>query len=186
MTTCAPSSGGSSASDPGRAAALVAQVAAGLDAAHRRGLVHRDVKPANVLVERRAGEEHAYLTDFGLTVDPRAARHLTGTGFAVGTGDYMSPDQARGETVDARSDVYALGCVLFRMLTGSPPFERPSEVETLLAHLHDPPPRPRSLAPELPEAIDAVLARALAKAPAERTPSATALASEAAAALRAA
>ena len=80
--------------------------------------------------------------------------------------------------------MYALGCVLFRMLTGSPPFERPSEVETLLAH--DPPPRPRSLAPELPEAIDAVLARALAKAPAERTPSATALASEAAAALRAA
>jgi len=172
--------------DPGRAAALVAQVAAGLDAAHRRGLVHRDVKPASVLVERRAGEEHAYLTDFGLTVDPRAARHLTRTGFAVGTADYMSPDQARGETVDARSDVYALGCVLFRMLTGSPPFERPSEVETLLAHLHDPPPRPRSLAPELPEAIDAVLARALAKAPAERTPSATALASEAAAALRAA
>ena len=104
--------------EPGRAVALVAQVADALDEAHRRGLVHRDVKPGNILIGEHATGERAYLTDFGVTKQRAGGAELTRTGMAVGTADYMAPEQARGGDVDGRADVYSLGCVLFRALTG--------------------------------------------------------------------
>jgi len=169
--------------EPRRAVAIVQQVAGGLDEAHRHGLVHRDVKPANVLIGRRGAEEHAFLTDFGVTIDPTSAAHLTATGFAVGTADYMAPEQARGADVDRRADVYALGCVLFRALTGNVVYERTSQIDTLWAHVHEPPPALSDVAPELPRQLGDVLARALAKEPDDRQQSAGALADEARAAI---
>jgi DNA-binding beta-propeller fold protein YncE len=154
---------------PGDAAQVVSQVAAGLDAAHARGLVHRDVKPANVLLDR---EGHAYLTDFGLAKRPEATTagfSRSGDGAWVGTLGYVAPEQIRGARVDARTDVYALGCVLVHALTGRPPYVREGDEATLWAHLHDPPPGP---AEGVPGAFAPVLARALAKDPAERFPSA--------------
>ena len=168
---------------PERAVAIVEQVAAGLEAAHDLGLVHRDVKPGNVLTAVRHDREHAYLTDFGLTMERSNASELTATGVAIGTAAYIAPEQARGEPVDRRADVYALAGVLFRCLTGSLPYERTSEADTLVAHLHDPPPRLRELAPDLPAALEDTLMRALAKAPADRPASAAIFASEARAAL---
>jgi uncharacterized protein (TIGR02246 family) len=150
--------------EPLRAARIVDQVAGALDAAHAAGLVHRDVKPANVLLSG----EHAYLADFGLTRLIGADDHMTTTGHFFGTVDYMAPEQFRNEPVDARTDVYALGCVLYAALTGAPPFPRETVPQTLLAHLHDEPPRP----PGLPKDFHRVLARALAKAPEDRYPSA--------------
>jgi hypothetical protein len=156
--------------EPERAARIVAQVGAALDAAHARGLVHRDVKPANVLL---GGEDHAYLTDFGLT------KRLTSAGAAstrpggwVGTLGYVAPEQIRGERVDARADVYALGCVLFHALTGGPPYQRERDEATLWAHLNDPPPSASSVVPGVPDAFEDVLRRAMAKDPADRFPSA--------------
>ncbi|HEV2786714.1 MAG TPA: serine/threonine-protein kinase, partial [Solirubrobacteraceae bacterium] len=151
-----------------RAAAVVAQVASALDAAHAAGLVHRDVKPANVLLER--GGEHAYLSDFGLMrqLDPQVP--LTDSGRWMGTVDFAAPEQLQGGPVDARSDVYSLGCVLYAALTGAPPFARGTVPATLLAHLHDPPPRPSEAGAPAP--FDRVVARALAKDPADRYPSA--------------
>ncbi len=151
-----------------RAAAIVAQVAAALDVAHAAGLVHRDVKPANVLLARDA--DHAYLSDFGLmrALDPDSP--LTDSGRWMGTVDFAAPEQLAGERVDARSDVYSLGCVLFAALTGAPPFQKGTVTATMLAHLHDP--RPRPSASGAPASFDRVIARALAKAPAERYPSA--------------
>src|SRR5215217_5325761 len=139
--------------EPERALALVEQVAAGLDEAHRHGLVHRDVKPGNVLVAERDGREHAFLT-----------------------ADYMSPEQARGAEVDARADVYALGCLLFRLLTGVLPFDRDSDIDKLFAHVHEPPPSLLDARPELPPALDDVLRKAMAKAPEDRYASAGELA----------
>jgi CheY-like chemotaxis protein len=170
--------------DPPRAVAIVAQIAAALDEAHRHDLVHRDVKPANVLLAHRAGGERAFLTDFGISkqrTEPGTA--LTGTGIAVGSVDYMAPEQAEVAPVDARTDVYALGCVLFEALTGSVPFIRGNDLERMWAHVHEPPPAPSSIDPRLPRALDEVLARALAKAPGERQASAGQLAREAQAAL---
>jgi serine/threonine-protein kinase len=152
---------------PARAAGVVAQVAAALDAAHAAGLVHRDVKPANVLI---AGE-HVYLSDFGITRVQEADTQITDSGGWVGTVDFMSPEHLRGEPTDARSDVYALGCVLYTTLTGKPPFRRPTVPATITAHLHDPPPRPSATA-GVPAAFDAVVARALAKDPTARHASA--------------
>ena len=154
--------------DPTRAAALLSQVAAALDAAHACGLVHRDVKPANVLI---AGGDHAYLTDFGLTKHA-ASVGPTKTGQWVGTADYVAPEQIKGEPVDARADVYALGCVLFHMLTGKPPFLRDSEVAKIWAHMNDPPPSLLESATKPPPAFDGVVKRSLAKAPGDRYPSA--------------
>jgi DNA-binding NarL/FixJ family response regulator/tRNA A-37 threonylcarbamoyl transferase component Bud32 len=162
--------------EPDRAIGLTEQIAAGLDAAHARGLVHRDVKPGNVLMTRHGEEEHAYLTDFGLTMDRSHAAELTATGVAIGTAAYIAPEQARGEPLDARADVYALAGVLYRCLTGSLPYECTSEIDTLAAHLHEPPPRLRELAPEFPAALEDVLLLALAKAPDDRPPSAGAFA----------
>ncbi len=149
------------------AATIVAQVAAGLDAAHAVGLVHRDVKPANVLLEGEDGSGHVYLSDFGLTLDPSADTRVTGSDEWFGTVDFMAPEQFEGDSPDARTDVYALGCVLNAALTGEPPFARGSVPGTILAHLHDPPPRPSDTA-GVPKAFDHVVARALAKRPSDR------------------
>ena len=159
--------------DAQRAAGLIAQVAAGLDAAHARGLIHRDVKPANILVEERDGHEHAYLTDFGLTKQVgSSAAELTATGQWVGTVDYIAPEQVLGHHVDARADVYALGCVLYMALTGNVPFERPSAIATVFAHVNDPPPALRDTLTDAPEQLEAAVNRALAKDPDDRFPSA--------------
>jgi serine/threonine-protein kinase len=154
--------------EPERAASIVAQVADALDAAHAAGLVHRDVKPANVLI----GGAHAYLSDFGITRVQASDTRITDSGNWVGTVDFMAPEHLRGEPTDARADVYALGCVLCTALTGMPPFRRDTVPATITAHLHDPPPRPSLDAPGVPEAFDSVIARALAKDPADRYPSA--------------
>ncbi len=147
--------------EPGRALLLLGQVADALDAAHERGLIHRDVKPGNVLIASRAGREHCYLGDFGLTKQTASISGLTGTGELVGTVNYVSPEQIRGEAVDAHADVYALGCVLYECLAGQPPFARESDVATLWAHVNEPP-------PQLGGAIDSELARALSKTPGDR------------------
>ena len=154
--------------DPDRALRLIEQVGDALDAAHERGLVHRDVKPANVLIAGRSGREHCYLTDFGLTKQTSSISGLTGTGELVGTIEYVSPEQIRGETVDARADVYSLGCVLYECLAGERPFARDSEVATLWAHVNEPPPALATTDPELGNEIDSVMTRALAKAPTDR------------------
>jgi len=136
-----------------RAISLVGQVADALDAAHERGLVHRDVKPANVLISRHGGSEHAYLTDFGVTKRRTATESGTGTGRWVGTLDYVAPEAVRGERVDGRSDIYSLGCVLYQCLTGEVPFPRENELGTLWAHISDAPPAASDAAPELSAVI---------------------------------
>ncbi|MEA2298676.1 MAG: hypothetical protein QOF77_1612 [Solirubrobacteraceae bacterium] len=159
---------------PAHAARIVAQIAAALDAAHERGLVHRDVKPANVLVTGAYPNEHLYLTDFGLTkrVTDFGGGGMTATGGFVGTLDYIAPEQVSGNPVDARGDVYALGCVLYQLLTGAVPFPRDQEVAKIFAHLSMAPPVPSALAPGTPPELDAVVARAMAKDPADRFQSA--------------
>jgi serine/threonine protein kinase len=154
-----------------RAVRIIWQVAGALDAAHRRGLVHRDVKPPNVLIAAE-GEEHAYLTDFGLTKHAAASGGFTRTGVFVGTPDFAAPEQIRGEHADARADVYALGAVLFHALTGRQPFPRESELAKMYAHLNDPAPAASPLAPGVPAALDAVIGNAMAKDPDERYQSA--------------
>jgi YVTN family beta-propeller protein len=166
-----------------RAVRIVWQVAGALDAAHRRGLVHRDVKPPNVLIAAE-GEEHAYLTDFGLTKHAAASGGFTRTGVFVGTPDFASPEQIRGEHADARADVYALGAVLFHALTGRTPFPRDSELAKMYAHLNDPAPAASPLAPGVPAALDGVIGTAMAKDPEERFQSAGDLARAAWAALQ--
>ena len=151
---------------PPRAIAIAAQVADALDAAHRRGLVHRDVKPSNVLIDEQDGGEHAYLADFGLT--QWAAESGPADGQGLGTIDYVSPEQIRGETLDGRADQYALGCLLFETLTGSLPYDRASDIAALYAHLEDPIPIASERNPDLPAEVDHVLERAMAKDPALR------------------
>ncbi len=158
--------------DPAQAVALIAQVASGLDAIHAAGLVHRDVKPANVLLGGDPGSEHAYLTDFGVARNVATQSGLTQTGRFVGTLDYVAPEQISGEPIDARVDVYALGCLLFKLLTGEVPFPREGEAARLYAHLNDPPPAPSLYEPSVSMALDDVVARAMSKAPGDRYPSA--------------
>ncbi len=154
---------------PARSLRLGAQVASALDAAHARGMIHRDVKPANVLIEVGAeGEDHAYLADFGLTKHVESHSGITGTGQFVGTIDYMAPEQIEGRQVDARADIYALGCVLFECLAGAPPFRRETDVAVIWAHMRDDPPPLSSVRPGLPATVDEVLAKALAKDPGQR------------------
>jgi len=168
--------------DPSRSVSIVGQIAGALDDAHALGLVHRDVKPGNVLLTERSGYDHAYLTDFGIT---RRAddEHLTRTGVALGSVDYMAPEQAHGGEVDARADIYSLACVLFQMLTGHVVFDRESDLEKLWAHVHDPPGSLATLNPELPPGLQEVLDRALAKDPSDRPSSASDLARDAAEAI---
>ena len=158
--------------DPRRAAAVIAQVASALDAAHERGLVHRDVKPANILMTGRRRGEHVYLTDFGLTKRSSSDSRLTASGQIVGTLDYVAPEQLRGDSVDGRADVYALGCVLYEALTGQVPFPREDDLAKLWAHMSDPPPSAADTVPLTPPALAAVAQRAMEKDPARRYPTA--------------
>jgi hypothetical protein len=151
-----------------RVAAIALQIGAALDAAHAVGLVHRDVKPANVLLTG----EHAYLADFGLSQIVGSETRLTSTGQWIGTVDFMAPEQFSGAEVDARADVYALGCVLYNALTGEVPYPRGTVPATMLAHMHDPPPLPTEVAGGLPQGFDRVISRALAKDAGRRYPSA--------------
>jgi len=161
---------------PARACRIVAQVAAALDAAHARGLVHRDVKPANVLIADPEGEEHVYLSDFG--VSAWRSEPLDGSRL-VGTPPYLAPEQIRRGRIDASTDVYALGCLLFECLTGRPPYTGMPRDGVLAAHLTAPVPVPSHLVPDLPRRFDQVIARALAKRPEARHQSAGALAMDA-------
>jgi serine/threonine-protein kinase len=156
--------------DPDRAVSLASKAAAALDAAHAAGLVHRDVKPGNILLawDARSSTDRAYLSDFGVTKREATGAALTRSGQFVGTVDYVSPEQIRGGNVDGRADVYSLGCVLYRCLTGEVPFPRDTEVATIYAHLQDPPPVPSEHWRELAVGFDEPISRALAKAPDDR------------------
>ena len=135
----------SGALEPARAIALAAQIADALDAAHRGGLVHRDVKPSNVLVDEQGGREHCYLADFGLTQS--ASDHGPTDGQFMGSVDYVAPEQIRGDEVDGRADQYALACLLFELLTGTLPYRSGSGTATMFAHLDEP--APRAIEPEI-------------------------------------
>jgi serine/threonine-protein kinase len=160
--------------DPQLAATIVSQVGSALDAAHARGLIHRDIKPANIVIESVEGRPHAYLTDFGLSKLGAGVSgvQLTETGHWVGTVDYVAPEQIEAKPVDARTDVYALGCVAFQALSGEVPFPKDSDIAKIWAHMNDPPPSLGERAPHLPGDLDAVVLRAMAKAPEDRYQSA--------------
>jgi len=159
-------------------AAICGQVAAGLDAVHAAGLIHRDVKPGNILLD---GDGTACLTDFGITKDTDGTV-LTRPGQAVGSIDYMAPEQIRGEPVSAATDVYSLGCVLFECAAGRPPFADRQGLRAMWAHLEDPPPELNQLNADVPSALADAVAEALAKDPAGRPQTATELAGMVAAA----
>jgi serine/threonine protein kinase len=162
-----------------RAIGLVSQVASALDAAHALGLVHRDVKPANMLLGRRAedgGTDHVYLSDFGISKQAHATSNLTMTGQVLGTLNYLAPEQIEGRQVDGRADAYSLACAAFEMLAGAPPFRRDQNMAVLWAQLNAPPPLLTSYRRDLPPAVDQVMARALAKSPADRYPTCLAFA----------
>jgi ABC-type transport system substrate-binding protein/predicted Ser/Thr protein kinase len=165
--------------EPDRAVELIRQVATALDAAHAAGLVHRDVKPGNILV---AGDR-ALVCDFGLARHVSSVGSLTGERDFVGTIDYVAPEQIEGSQIDGRADLYSLGCVLYECLTNERPFDRESELAVVFAHLNEPPPRVTELRPELPAPFDDVLATALAKSPAARYDTCGELAAAARAAL---
>ncbi|WP_336085858.1 serine/threonine-protein kinase [Nocardia sp. SSK8] len=155
--------------DPARAVRVVAETAAALDFAHSRGVLHRDVKPANILLEQAHGGERVYLTDFGIArLHDDSAAKLTQTGTFTATLAFASPEQLSGIALDGRADQYSLACTLFRLLTGTTPFEAPNPVAVISGHLQLRPPSARALRPDLPPALDAVIARAMAKRPAER------------------
>jgi tRNA A-37 threonylcarbamoyl transferase component Bud32 len=163
--------------DPERAVSIVSQCAAALDAAHRGGLVHRDVKPADILLESASDAgDRVFLSDFGISKQLSPSTRLTRTGSLMGTVDYVAPEQIRGEHVDGRADVYSLGCVLYRCLTGEVPFPRNSEITTIYAHLNDPAPGPSEHREGLPAGFDGVIKRALAKSSDERFPTCGSLA----------
>jgi eukaryotic-like serine/threonine-protein kinase len=152
---------------PAEAVPIAIQVARALDHAHRAGLVHRDVKPANILLCSEPGRlGQVKVTDFGIVkavVDD--GTDITETGAVVGTAAYLSPEQAQGEVPDPRTDVYALGVVLFEMLSGEPPFRGPTELATALLHVEAEPPRLRRRRAGIPRSLEAVVLRALAKEP---------------------
>ena len=150
--------------EPDRALELLGKVADALDAAHAAGLIHRDVKPANILIDG----DRAVVCDFGLARHVSTVESLTADRGFVGTVDYVAPEQIEGKEIDARVDVYALGCVLYECLTGERPFARDTELATVYAHLSEEPPRVTAARPELPSGLDDVVATALAKDPDER------------------
>jgi YVTN family beta-propeller protein len=158
---------------PERVLSLAGQVAGALDAAHARGLVHRDVKPSNVLVDDPGGRDHCYLADFGLTQS--ASDRGPADGSLMGTLDYVAPEQIRSDEIDGRADQYALACLVFECLTGTLPFRRDSEVATIFAHLEEPPPAASDHRRDLPPEFDGVLVRGMAKDPGDRYESCDAL-----------
>ena len=156
---------------PHRVVHIISEVGAGLDFAHRSGLLHRDVKPANILLaasDDPSEPEHVLLTDFGIAKSTDEVQHLTGTGNLLATLAYASPEQIEAKHLDHRVDIYALGCVLYELLTGSVPFPESSPFATMTAHLKNPPPRPSEKVPWLPPGFDEVVAKAMAKDPDER------------------
>ncbi len=158
---------------PGEAIRLLRPVASALAAAHRHGLVHRDIKPANVLVARsdEESEEHIYLTDFGIA-RRTDGEPMTRTGMLVGTIDYMAPERIEGGKGEATSDIYSFGCMLFEALTGHVPYQRPNEIAKIFAHVNDPVPSASDEVDGVPEQLDAIIAKALAKRPEDRFASA--------------
>ena len=165
---------------PERGVRIVGQTASALDAAHVRGLVHRDIKPGNVLV---AEGDHVYLSDFGLAKNTAADKGLTRSGHFLGTVGYAAPEQIHGRALDPRTDVYGLACLTYECLTGAWPYERESEAEIMQAHLEAPPPRPSATRPDLPDGLDEVIAKGLAKAKEDRYETCGAFASAVQAAL---
>jgi serine/threonine protein kinase len=144
---------------------LIAQIGEALDYARARGLVHRDVKPSNVLVD---GRGNCLLTDFGLAKIVEGSAKFTDTGGILGTPAYMSPEQGRGLPIDGRSDIYSLGVILYEMATGKPPFDAETPIAIVFKHIQEPLPPPAALNPDLPEAVEQVILKALAKDPADR------------------
>jgi hypothetical protein len=154
---------------PARALELLSPVASALDAAHAVGLVHRDVKPGNILVDERLGRpDHVYLADFGLSKGAAAGISMTGAGNYLGTPSYSAPEQIQGHTVDGRADQYSLACVAFELLTGRAPYERDLPMAVMMAHVSEPPPSLAARRPGMPATADWVMARALAKRPEQR------------------
>ncbi|MEA2438239.1 MAG: hypothetical protein QOF65_2795 [Thermoleophilaceae bacterium] len=160
--------------DARRTVGILGQVASALDAAHSTGLMHRDIKPGNVMIA--AGQpEHCYLTDFGLSKNPSSdSIALTAQGEFVGTIDYTAPELVLGKDADSRLDVYSLGCLFYECLAGQPPFPKDRDVEVLYAHIQDPPPRVSAVRPDLPTALDDVIVKAMAKKPEDRFPTCSA------------
>ena len=174
---------------PHRVVHIISEVGAGLDFAHRSGLLHRDVKPANILLaapDDPSEPEHVLLTDFGIAKSTDEVQHLTGTGNLLATLAYASPEQIEARPLDHRVDIYALGCVLYELLAGSVPFPESSPFATMTAHLKNPPPRPTDKVPWLPPGFDAVVAKAMSKDPNDRYNSCRELSLAARAALAAA
>ena len=163
----------------GRAAGIITQVALALDAAHLHGLVHRDIKPANMLLDSVPGSgqrDHVYLADFGLSKRSLSVTGLTSIGQFLGTPAYVAPEQVEGRPVDSRADQYALACASFEMLSGAPPYQGDDDLAVMSAHVSTPPPSLSGQRPDLPPAIDAVIAKAMAKSPADRFPTCIAFA----------
>jgi serine/threonine-protein kinase len=161
--------GRSGAMSAGRETGIVSAVGSALDAAHRAGLVHRDVKPANMLIDVRPGRpDHVYLSDFGLSKGALPSGGVTRAGHVVGTPAYLAPEQGSGGKIDGRTDQYSLACVAYELLTGVPPFLRDDAAAMVYAHLWEPPPLATARQPSLPSAVDSVLARAMSKHPDQR------------------
>src|SRR3982751_282843 len=162
---------------PRQALSITGQVAAALDEAHKAGLLHRDIKPANVMIASDDGTERAYVIDFGLGKAPQTDEHgLTKPGQFVGTIDYTAPEQiTQQQDLDGKADQYSLACLLYEMLTGEVPFPKKRDVEVIMAHVGEPPPKPSEKRKGLPPAIDDVIARGMAKDPADRYETCTAL-----------
>jgi serine/threonine-protein kinase len=160
-----------------RAVDIAQQMLSALESAHALGIVHRDIKPGNVVLVKSGKKDHVKLIDFGIATNDRAAIKLTVAGTAFGTPEYISPEMAMGVPVDARADLYSVGVVLFQMVTGQLPFSAQDTKALLRAHVQEPPPQPRAVAPEaqLPAALEEIILRALAKLPEERFSSASAM-----------
>ena len=144
---------------------VISQIGSALDYAHRQSIIHRDVKPSNILMD---AEEDCFLTDFGLAKMMETSVHLTGTGVGIGTPAYMSPEQGRGAEVDSRTDVYSLGVMLYEMTTGRMPYYADTPIALVIKHMTEPLPLPRAVRPNLPEGVERVILKALAKAPEDR------------------
>jgi serine/threonine-protein kinase len=163
------------AMDPRRAIDIGKQIADGLHAAHELGIVHRDLKPDNVIIARsKSGKEIPKVVDFGIAkaVTDEAQDALTRSGLVIGTPEFMSPEQLLGDPVDARADIYSLGCILFQMLSGEAAFAADSREQMIRRRLHEPPPHVRDLRPEVPRRLDTLITHMLARAPGDRIASA--------------